>query len=117
MVAKKKLPRLTFKKSKPGPYHQQTTNIKLDGSLVGTIYPPVSNWVRRDPKWSVMFMLEGAEPSNPNCEWRWVRLKVRFDSEPEARKHIRDNLEKILALNLHFEKDETSHRLSIFAVS
>jgi hypothetical protein len=86
-------------------YPYASVTIKHDGLVVGMIHAP--NWQTPDHKWSIALMRKGNE-NNPNCDWRWVRLKARFDSEEAAREHIKTNAEKILALDLRHEPKEES---------
>jgi hypothetical protein len=48
-------------------------------------------------------MVEGSV-GNPNCDWRWIRIKKRFDTEADARTWINDNAGQIIALGLHSEE-------------
>lgn len=86
--------KLTFKKDKPQtglmtvghPY--LPTSIKLDGMLIGTIYPP--NYQKQH--WEIGLIVS---QTGGNCPWGWLSLKRKYDSEPEARQFIKDNLETI----------------------
>ena len=35
------------------------------------------------------------EDNNPNCVWRWVRLKGRYETEAEACQFLNDNKEQL----------------------
>jgi hypothetical protein len=37
------------------------------------------------------------EPS----DFKWVGLKKKFDTEPEARQYLKDNFDRIVPLNLY----------------
>ena len=78
------------------------TVVKHDRMKVGTIAAP--SWTTQDGSWAVRFMVEGND-HNPNCDWHWVGIKSRFNSEPEARAWIQENAERVLNLNLHHEED------------
>ena len=93
--------KLTFKKIKPytglmsvGYPHGVGTTVKHDKMQVGTIDAP--NWHSKDGKWEVRLMKE-----QPDGGWAWVRVKTRFDDEKQARIYLKENSEKLLALNLH----------------
>lgn len=74
------------------------TNIKVGGKIIGIIEAPY--WATKDHKWEVRLAVEGSPVDNPNCSWHWVQVKERFDTEPLARKWVKENLE-LLKLDLH----------------
>ena len=94
------MPRLTFTKEPcetglsavAHPYGRSTV-IKLDGKQCGTIAAP--HWSSTDSLWSVRFAVKTAD------NWKWVTVKERFATEPDARAWVKANQTKILALNLH----------------
>lgn len=81
------------------------TQIKLDKKRVGTIRGP--SWSSKDNLWRVMFVVKTDEPEHKHCGWKWVTLKKKFETEPEARLFVNEHFEKMLSLKLHkFEEDE-----------
>lgn len=82
------------------------TDIKCGGQKVGYISGPT--WQSKDHKWVVRFMVFKAdimEDNNPNCSWKWVTLKQKFDSEREARDYVAMRWPAILKLNLRKENE------------
>lgn len=88
-------------------YSQQNVEMKLNKRRFGTIYAP--NWQTPDGKWSISIMVKKEnlyEDDNPNCSWKWVTAKQRFDGEDDARKWIQENIEFVLqSYLLHFDDD------------
>lgn len=78
-------------------------DIKLDRMVVGIIYAP--SWQTKDHKWSVNFMMEGND-DNPNCDWRWMAVKERFDTEEQARQWVKDRADKIKKWKIHREEPD-----------
>jgi hypothetical protein len=75
-------------------YSNQSADIKIKKRVIGTIFAP--NWQTPDNKWSVGFMVMKTEPDdNPNCDWRNIRLKAKFDTYENAKQFVVDNIEKI----------------------
>jgi hypothetical protein len=83
-----------------GHSHQSVT-IKFKKKKVGEIQAP--NWTSKDLKWTVAFTVKDKEATNPNCDWKWFRIKEKFDTEEAARKWCKDNEARIHALGLHSE--------------
>jgi hypothetical protein len=98
--------RFTFKTTKPTgkyrafdiAYHE----IKLGGEKVGSITPEAPHRVR--------FHIEKAdimEDGNPNCPWRWMMLKAKFNTLAEAKNFVNDNFKEINSrFKLYREKDQ-----------
>lgn len=89
--------KLSFKKQAPmtgraavgHPYPD--TDIKSDGKVVGHIAAP--NWQTKGNEWSVWFQIlkdERNDDGNDNCPWMNVRMKLRHDSEQDAREWIKN---------------------------
>ena len=96
----KKEPRLTGLMSVGHPY--PNTEIKHNKRVVGTIYGPCYS---SPPGWQVALMVEG-DDRNPNCSWRWIFVKQRFDAEPDARAWLQVNGDLFLKkYTLHHHKD------------
>lgn len=100
--------KVSFKKEKPetglaavgSPY--PNTQIKGDKLVVGFIYAPT--WHSKDDKWSLSFALKNEENA---CQFGWVKLKARFDTEKEARDFVKKHwglIEEKYDL-FQFEKD------------
>jgi len=88
--------KFTFKKYRPiGRYRsfepQDNYDIKLNGKMVGNIKED-------ERKFTIGFKVNKKDPmedKNPNCSWKFVRLKRKFDSAEEAIEFIKINTEKI----------------------
>lgn len=78
-------------------YPYQNTDVKYNKQVVGHIKSP--NWMTPDSKWEIWLM------RNNEKGWNWVRIKQRFDSEPEARAWIKANAERVIALNLRADDE------------
>lgn len=81
--------KFTFRKQSPetglsavaNPY--PSTTIKLNGKMVGEISAP--SRFGHD-SWRVRFVIDDLA-----SDWRWVTLKAKFNTEPEARKFLSEN--------------------------
>jgi hypothetical protein len=72
------------------------THIKLNKKKIGQIRPPNSN----NNEWAVSISVKKSEPDdNPNCDWKWLKLKVSFAQEKIAREWVKHNLEDIIKYN------------------
>ena len=60
------------------------------GFSVGTIYPPSD--FRAEKNWRICLALTDNEEK---CGFKWITLKARFDTEPEARTWLNENYAKI----------------------
>jgi len=81
-------------------YPYPKTRIKHNKKDVGYIDPPT--WRTKSNEWKIYLAIikqDILEDGNPNCEWRWVSLKKRFKTEPEARLFIKSHLAEILTRN------------------
>ncbi len=84
----------TFKTERPtGPYKSffsATHDIKLKGVVCGSIDDEKPHAIRfMKLKYDLM------EDGNPNCAWRWTKLKKDFTSVQEAKDFLKGNFEKI----------------------
>lgn len=81
------------------------TDIKVNKKKVGMIYSP--SWRSEDWVWSVGFMVKKIIPDdNPNCDWKWIWLKKKFDTEPEAREYIKTIIEDVMMkYQFHYQED------------
>ena len=80
-------------------------DIKLNKKVFGHIVAP--NWRTKDNKWGICIAIIKTEPDNNlNCNWKNIILKIRFDTEDDARQWMVNNIEKILEkFQLHFFED------------
>ena len=95
-MSKNKL-NISFKKDKPETglagvgYPYEGSVIKLNKKVMGYITAP--NWQRNG--WSIGIQIikdEKYTDNNPNCEWKWIYFKQRFDTEAEAKRYIKDHI-------------------------
>lgn len=97
--------KFTFKKHKRETglrvvgYPYPSSDIKLDGKVVGTLTPPT--WQTRDGLWRIRLMRKATPTPERPSEWEWVTLKFKSQDEEECRKYILDNSEALVKLNLH----------------
>jgi len=76
---------------------QNNYDIKLNGKVVGNISEIRtigSIKSENEHKFEIGFMVNKKDPmedGNPNCSWKWVRLKHKFESSEEAKKFISGN--------------------------
>lgn len=88
-------PKLTFKKEKPlrglsSIGHGDTTLIKSDGKVVGTIQQ--AHYNSNYTGWKLGVMILKPEPDkNPNCDWKWIFFKKTFEKEEQAREYLQKN--------------------------
>ena len=109
-VVKEKKRKFSFKKDIPTgkwghlePHNNYT--IKLDGKEIGAINEIIlrNDFFNRynkedDGKFEIRFMINKKDPmedKNPNCLWRWVTLKRKFENSEEAKQFVIDNSELI----------------------
>ena len=56
--------------------------------------------------WKVRFSVvkkDIGEDGNLNCDWKWIKLKKEFETEPEAREAVKKALPKIIeTYEFHF---------------
>jgi len=87
--------KFTFKTTKPtGRYRSFESalhDIKLNKKIVGSILDKVP--------YTIGFTINKKdimENGNPNCCWRWVRLKKEFTSLQEAKDFLNANIDRLL---------------------
>lgn len=73
------------------------TRIKVNKQETGCISAP--NWHSKHNKWTVRFMVVKEATKEDPCEWKWMTVSKRFDSEPEARLFVKAHLETVLSKN------------------
>ena len=98
--------KFTFKTEKPtGRYKSFSSNynyIKLNGSNVGSIDDEKPYKIRL-----MVYKKDMKEDGNPNCDWKWIILKVGFDNLDDAKNFVLSNATKIVSqFNLKCEKDD-----------
>ena len=97
--------KFTFKKHKRETglravgYPYQSSDIKLDGKVVGTITAP--SWQVTDGLWRIRLTVKRVPTPDALCEWEWIQLKFRGKDEAGCQKFILDNVETLVKLNLH----------------
>lgn len=77
------------------------TIIKLEKQQVGLIVGP--NWRSKDELWRIQLTV--VDEKELNCGWKWVTLKAKFETEPEARVYLKENFDRVCALGLHKLED------------
>lgn len=94
---KKEKPNVSFKKDEPETglraigNHGRGVTIKVNKKTMGYISAP--NWQRDG--WSIGIQIRKDEKhtdNNPNCPWKWIYFKQKFDTEAEARQYIKDHI-------------------------
>ena len=81
---------------------QHNHSIKLNKNEVGDIQEIRHIGVTRienQGKFEIGFMINKKDPmedGNPNCSWRWIRLKRKFENAEEAKQFILDNSEALI---------------------
>jgi len=46
----------------------------------------------------IMLAFEKSKPDdNPNCSWKWMQTKEKFDSEESAKKYLIENIDKLVS--------------------
>lgn len=96
--------KFTFKTTKPtGQWSwlsEPSHAIKIGKIKVGSIDNSAPHTIRLQKiKADIM------EDGNPNCVWRWVKLKAQFKSIEEAKEFLNSNYEAIIKLNLYLADD------------
>lgn len=71
------------------------TDIKLGGKKVGYLDAP--SWNSADRQWRIRFAIKRQQAPGFPANFDWVTLTARFDTEPEAREFVKQNIEKIKA--------------------
>ena len=71
-----------------------SVDIKINKKVIGYLSAPT--WQTKDNKWGINFSVVKPEPDeNPNCKWKWIAVKTRFETENEAREFVKENIEAI----------------------
>jgi len=74
--------KFTFKRNNPvGRYRSFEmiqTDIKIKRKICGSINESTNGW-------KISIMVKGSPKHNPNCNWRHIIFKKRFETEKEAR--------------------------------
>jgi len=90
---------------------QHNYDIKLNGLMVGNILETTSfgsSDAEDEGKFTIGFEVNKKDPmedKNPNCTWKWVKLKRRFDTYEESIQFVKDNTEIILKqFDLHYSE-------------
>lgn len=83
------------------------TKIKHNKLVVGYINPPT--WRTKDNKWCVSIAVQKPVTKEEPCSFKWGTVRARFDSEPDARTWVTENLGTVLVkctlILHHFKKD------------
>lgn len=94
MTTKKKI-KFTFKTTRPtGSYawlHKPYHDVLLNKNKVGAIDP--------EKPYGLTLMVMKAdimEDGNPNCPWKWIRLKKESESLDDAKTFLNENIDAIL---------------------
>ena len=77
------------------------TKIKVDKLVVGDIVPPT--WQTKTNQWKVMLAISKEKTEADPASFRWITLKRRFDSKPEARKIFKEGNVQVMLENLGLE--------------
>ena len=97
--------RITFKKDAPATglaTGRPDTKIKVDKLVVGYIAAP--SWRTKDNLWSIHLAVVKEKTEDDPAPFRWIVVKKRFSSEPEAREFVKGHLSSIVGernLELH----------------
>ena len=94
--------KFTFKKNPGGSWDNDTHYIKYKKKKCGSITKG-----RYDKNWTIGFIIKKDKPDeNPNCDWKWIILKKKFEKPNEAKTFLNDNKEGIFSTyNIHFFED------------
>lgn len=92
--------KFTFKKETLGTWNVlHATYIKYNKIEVGMIQEQDSK------SWKIKLMTNASEDAlarNPNCPWMWIRVKIDFKTEDDARLWINQHVAEILPI-IYFE--------------
>ena len=87
--------KFTFKTEKPTGRYRAFDNprhlIKLNNKECGTIQHDAPHQIKL-----CVIKKDINEDGNPNCSWRWIRLKGEFGSVEEAKLFLIENTGKVL---------------------
>lgn len=107
----------SFKKDIPsGRYRsfeaQNNYDIRLNKKVVGAIMQIRTIGPNKDEdegKFLLRLMVNKKDPMedrNPNCVWKWITLKRRFESAEEAKQFVLDGAERLMQqFDLHCLED------------
>lgn len=92
--------KVTFKKQ-PKPkglaaagYSERSIDCMINRKTFGTIAAPT--WQDSENKWSVSAtIVKPAPDNNPNCEWKWIRFKLKHDTAEAAKEWLQNNIDLI----------------------
>lgn len=98
--------KFTFKTNEPtGRYrsfYRPTYYIKLKRKEVGYIGSDKPHIIRLQ-----IIKKDIMEDGNPNCSWRWMKLKKTFDSIDEAKVFLNEHVDEIVSkFNLYYSEKE-----------
>lgn len=96
--------KFTFKKEPRetglrGVGNSPSTQIKLEGKVVGSIDPP--HWSDANFCYKVRFAIVQEPTKDDPCPFAWATLRAQFGSESEVREHVNVNFEELVTLGLH----------------
>lgn len=95
--------KFTFKRNDGGAWHNDTHTIKYKRKPCGIIYEIEPFGGKCEVRLQVI-KDDINEDGNPNCEWKWIRFKKKFDSVQEAKDSLNANIEGIMEkFNLYFQ--------------
>lgn len=85
----------TFKTRKPTgkwrSFFETHHDVKLDGKDVGSIDDKQPHTIRL-----MVHKADINEDENPNCSWKWIKLKKQSSSLDEAKQYLNDFIHQIL---------------------
>jgi len=73
-------------------FHPDWHHIKLEKIKVGAITDSKPHKIRLQ-----IIKKDILEDGNPNCTWKWIQLKGRFDSIQDAKIWLNDHIDSILS--------------------
>jgi len=85
-------------------YSKRSINIKVNKKVVGCIDAP--NYNTPDNLYRLRFQVikkDINEDGNPNCTWRWMFLKKKFETSDEAKEYTKLFLKKFVVDNKQVE--------------
>jgi hypothetical protein len=105
---KKYVPEGRYRSFEPHNNYDIKLNRKITGSImeVRTLGPDKKE---DEGKFLLRLMINKKDPmedKNPNCSWRWITLKRRFESAEEAKQFVLDSGERLMQqFDLHCLED------------
>lgn len=87
-----------------------TVRIKIGKDVIGYIEPP--DWRSERHEWCVCLKVKKTPTKESPADFKWVRLKKKFESEEAAREHLLkpETFDFICGLDLCKEPDDYSDR-------